>query len=380
MDSRRVLPGGTVLNPMTDLAASSARDEASASRAPAPLRPVRAAVAGLDRLGVAHVSVLSAVPDCELVGFCDPRRAARTSLRGIGHLAPGFADLPKLLARTHPDVVIVSSAEAARGPMARLALEAGASVLAERPMARTAEEAAGLADLAAERGLKLAGAHALAFEPVFVRAHAAIAAGAVGAPRHVRSSMFASRVFSAQQSARFDPALVSGGVVSQMASDLLFLLLWSFGQPLQVRATWNRIYGGVEDELHGMMTLASGLEVGFDSSWSVPGYPQPATVVELEGDNGKLLVSNDALELDLVGPRGGWPAGHTRVRDAELPQLARFDLDGESPYLMDAAFLEWATGGSEPPNTGAAALRVQRTVEALYASARQGGATVPVGA
>ena len=367
------------MNSTTDVRAVGASAAASVARTPAPLRPVRAAVAGLDRLGVAHASVLSAVPDCELVGFCDPRRPARTSLRGMGHAAPGFGDLRKLLARTRPDVVIVSSPEAERAAQARRALEAGASVLIERPMARTAEEAAQLVRLAEERGLRLAVAHALAFEPVFARAHEAIAQGAVGRPRQVRSSMFASRVFSARQSARFDPAQVGGGVVTQLASDLLFLLLWCFGPAASVRATWNKLYGAVEDELHGMLTLADGLEVGFDSSWSVPGYPQPATVIELEGDNGKLLVSNDAVELDLATTRAGYPAGHTRLRDAELPQLARFDLEGESLYLMDAALLEWVTGGPAPPNTGAAALGLQRTVEALYASARAGGATVAVG-
>jgi hypothetical protein len=38
-----------------------------------------------------------------------------------------------------------------------------------------------------------------------------------------------------------------------------------------VRAAWKKLYGAVEDELHGMMTLPGGGEVGFDSS-SVLGF------------------------------------------------------------------------------------------------------------
>ena len=116
-----------------------------------------------------------------------------------------------------------------------------------------------------------------------------------------------------------------------------------------------------------------GAEVGFDSSWSVPGFPLSAVVIELDGENGKLLVSNDALELDLREARAGWPAGHTRVGHAELPQPGRFDVNGDGYYLEDAAFLAWATGAPAPPTTVDAALRVQRVMDALYRSAADGG-------
>jgi len=168
-------------------------------------------------------------------------------------------------------------------------------------------------------------------------------------------------------------------VVANISSHLLFLLEWYLGTPVEVRATANRVYSDVEDELHAMMRLPNGAEVGFDSSWSVPGYPLSAVVIEVEGDNGKLLVSNDALEIDLLEARGGWAAGYTRVRQAELPQPARFDVNGEGYYMEDAAFLRWATGGLAPPTTVDAALRVQRVMDALYRSADAQGATVRVG-
>jgi predicted dehydrogenase len=127
-----------------------------------------------------------------------------------------------------------------------------------------------------------------------------------------------------------------------------------------------------------MMTLPSGAEVGFDSSWSVPGYPLSAVVIELDGDNGKLLISNDAFELDLRDAHAGWPAGYTRRRHAELPQPARFDVNGDGYYLEDAAFLAWATGGPAPPTEVGAALRVQRVMDALYRSAAADGAATQV--
>jgi predicted dehydrogenase len=80
--------------------------------------------------------------------------------------------------------------------------------------------------------------------------------------------------------------------------------------------------------------------------------------------------------VDLVVPAGGWPDGRTRLLEAELPQPARYDVNGESYYLQDAAFLHWVTGGVKPPNEIGAALIVQRLMDALYRSAREGGPVV----
>jgi predicted dehydrogenase len=110
----------------------------------------------------------------------------------------------------------------------------------------------------------------------------------------------------------------------------------------------------------------------------VPGYPYSAVVIEVEGSNGRMLVSNDALELELSADAGGYPGGSTLIREADLPQPARFYVNSEGYYLEDADFLRWATGGPAPPITLEAAMSVQRTMAALYDSAREGGQAVRV--
>jgi predicted dehydrogenase len=346
---------------------------------PAPLRPVRVAVVGLGKMGVAHTAVLAMIPDCEVAGLVDHHAPLGRSLRGMGHRAPFFTSTERMMDKVRPDAVVVCTQQSAHWPVARLALEAGAAVLVEKPLAHTLADAEAIAGRAAEKRLPAACGYTLAYLPVFAAAHRALSGGVLGSLRQARSSMYLSQVFGPRKGWMFDPARSGGGVVANISSHLLFLLDWYLGTPVEVRATWNRIYGEVEDELHGMMRLKDGAEVGFDSSWSVPGYPLSAVVIELEGENGKLLVSNDAIELDLIEARAGHARGHTRVGHAELPQPARFDVNGEGYYLQDAAFLQWVTGGPAPPTTVEAALRVQRTMDALYRSAQTDGATIRVG-
>jgi len=340
---------------------------------PAPRRPVRVAVAGLGRAGIAHAAAVSSIPGCELVGVVDARAAARRDVRGLGYDAPSFGSVAKLVARTQPDALFVSAGWQERGPIARAALEAGVAVCVDPPIAPTLAEAAAVVRLAAERNTPLASCHALACHPVFARARAILASGALGEIRQVRSSTYLSRVFSPESQQRAAPAESAGGALVHSALDLLFVLLWLLGPPVQVRATSRRFYGPFEDEIHTMMALPGGAEVGLDCSWSVPGYPRQSSVIEAEGANGKMLISDDALEVELASGHGPLPSGPLRLGHSELPQAARFDLGGETLYLADASFLAWVAGGPPPAGRGDAALEALRVMDVVYESARDGG-------
>jgi predicted dehydrogenase len=364
---------------MTTSQTAPAPDAApSPARGTALRKPVRVAVAGLGRAGIIHAAMAASVPDCTVVGLADAGTAARRRARGIGFAAPAFDRIERLIARTQPDALIVCVPHAERARAVRLGLEAGLAVLADRPLARTLTESEELVVLARERGMPLACAHVLPFHPVFVRAREILASGALGSPRQVRCSVYVSSVFSAARQPVMAPADSSGGVLAHEALDALFFVLELLGMPRAVRAKANRIFGPHEDEAHATLLLPSGLAVGLDASWSVPGYPTPATVLEFEGENGKLLASDDALEVDVTEARGDYREGHTRLGLADLPPQARFDLDGDATGQSVYAFLDWATGGEPPCHRGEQVLRAHRVLDALYRSIRQGSSEIAV--
>ncbi len=342
----------------------------------APLRSVRVGVVGLGRAGVIHAGVLAAIPNVELVGLADSRPAVRREVRGIGFKAPMFDRLPALLAKAQPEALVIAAPLEDRAALVREALEARIPVLAERPFAASLAEAEALTMLARGNDTPFACNHGLLYHPVFAEVRHILSAEPLGLPRRVRASSYRSRVFDASRQAAVASEGAAGGVLAHDALDALFFLIECFGMPREARATVLRLFGTLEDEAHVMMTLPSGTEVGLDASWSVPGYASPATVIECECENGRLLASDDAVELDVVEERLGFRAGHTRLGLADLPQRARFDLNGEAAYLMDSGFLAWVAGGEPAPHRAERSLRAQRVLEALYTSAKQGGAPV----
>jgi predicted dehydrogenase len=352
---------------------------------PSPLQAVplsrptlRVGVFGLGREGLALAATLAMRPECELVALGDPSAAALRRARGAGFAAPRYTGLERLIAAAAPQALAIALPPRERAAAVRMAIESGVSTIVEPPMAATLEEAESLVARAQALRVRLAVAHRLPFEPTFAQASHEMLAGVLGHLKLVRSSVYASRVFSTRD-ARAVMALSPGGVLSGVAFDLLLVLEALFGSPARVRASVGRLYGGHEDEAHAMLTLPDGVEVGLEASWSVPGHARVAAVIEAEGENGVMLVSEDAYEVELEAARGGAQAGHRRRRDAELAPVGRFDLDGETRDPMLAAFLDWSLGGEEPVHTAADSLRAQRTLEAIYSSARRGGTDVRVG-
>jgi predicted dehydrogenase len=136
---------------------------------PAPLKYLRAAVIGhtgaggyghgLDRLFHRLDGVrLSAIADP------DPEGLDATQIRTGAEKA--YADYREMLACERLDLVAVAPRETGeRYEMAKAALEAGAHVCCERPIARTLREADELLALAKERNLKLAVLHPMRLDP-----------------------------------------------------------------------------------------------------------------------------------------------------------------------------------------------------------------------
>ena len=343
-----------------------------------PSRPVRVAIVGLGRMGVAHAAVLSMLPGVHVAGAADSQPGAARRLRGMGFRIPVSPTVDALFAGAAVDAVWVCTPPDSHLAVARRCLAAGAAVFVEKPLAHSLDDARALAALADASSRPVACGYTLAFWPSFAAARQLLRAGVVGAPVRAVSSMVISQVSGPQRGWMYERARSGGGVVANLSSHLLFVLRWYFGMPTSVRATWRQLHTAVEDELSATLVTPGCPEIAFESSWCVPGHPTSVTELTVEGDDGTLRVDNSGLLLDLRAPRCGLPAGWTRITEADLPQPAGFLFNGEAYALEDAHVLRWVTGGPTPPITAAAGLEVQRIIEALYASAAAGGAPAVV--
>ena len=336
---------------------------------PAAAAPVRRiAVQGLGRAGLAFAAAVAQHPSCALAGFVEPRAELRAFAKAVGFAVPAAVTLPKLLAQSPADTLIVCVPLEGRVPAADDAIAAGLAVLIDGAPAPHAEGAARLAASAATAPAPVACAAPVLFHPLFARAARLLAHGAIGGTGRVRASVYVSRVFAPGA----PPA--EGDVLDVVGGELLLLLDGLFGAPTRLAASGQRLYGERLDEVHAELTLGDGIVAGVDGSWSVPGYPHAAYVIEAEGEQGRILVSDDALEVDLLRPCDGFAAGVTRQVLADMADPVVFDMGDPSRVL--AAWLARSEAGATvgDPLDLARALRVVRAVAALRRSIAEDGA------
>jgi predicted dehydrogenase len=117
--------------------------------------PLRVLVAGCGQMGSSHARAYRALADFEIVGLVSRGAASRRRLNGeLGGRCDEFSDYADALALTQPDAVCISTYTETHAEYAIAALEAGAHVFLEKPVAETNEACARV--VAAARRLKRA--------------------------------------------------------------------------------------------------------------------------------------------------------------------------------------------------------------------------------
>lgn len=147
------------------------------------------AVVGAGRMGRAHAEAWAAnrVP---VLWVVSPRRRPDLPAAPAARWA---ADLEEALADPAVTVVSVCTPTPSHADLTIQALEAGRSVLLEKPIALTLVDARRVEEAAARAPGTLMVAHVVRFFPGYAALAARVAAGSVGRPRLVRASRVSSR-------------------------------------------------------------------------------------------------------------------------------------------------------------------------------------------
>jgi predicted dehydrogenase len=123
-------------------------------------------IAGLGTMGLSHALAHHRMPQAEIVALVNRSPVALPDdLTGY----PFFNDFHDALAATRPDVVVIATYSDSHAAYAVAALEAGAHVFVEKPLATTVADARRVVDCARRRGRKLVVGYILRHHPSWQR-------------------------------------------------------------------------------------------------------------------------------------------------------------------------------------------------------------------
>ena len=319
-------------------------------------RPLRLGLAGCG--GIAQAKWLPAIRRLQtlgepliLAGVTDPDEGRRSKVARLWSI-PAYAAPETMVKKAGLDLLLVLTADAAHGPVARLALGAGIPCLVEKPLCPTYAEAAALCDAAERQGVLLAGVANKRFAPPYELARRLIVDGALHGPPRVFTGKFVLGYPYVD--------LLSGGTVH-----LLDLMAWLMGPVARVHARATADRDGPES-IVASIAFESGA-IGTVATSAAALSFKPWERVEIIGRHASLTVE-DAVDLALCDDE----TGPTKLWRPIIPNTLLFDESfGGYTGLLDHV-LDAVRGEAHLGPSGRDASRALALVEAIRHSLARG--------
>jgi predicted dehydrogenase len=333
---------------------------------------VRIGVVGLGEAGRSLAAVLEDVPHADLAWLCDADRAVLTvTKRRAGTTLTTSVD--ELLADESLDAVVLATPATAQAELVERALRADKHVLVTGPLARVADDALRLTELARERARCLLTAHAGLFHPGLRKLKEVLETGRLGETFHVYGNR---QDFSRPH--REASALWSLGV-----DDVAALLYLLDDTPVDV-SCWGESYvrQGVGDIAFCFLRFATGVTAHLHLS-----SLDPQTLRRLTLVGSRQMVVFDELgdrtltihDRAAVPPRA--PAHGQPIRAEGDGSVISPGIPAEDPLqVMCETFLASVRRGRPLEAECSLAVRVVSVLEALQRSLERVGTAEPVGA
>lgn len=227
------------------------------------MKKLRSAVIGCGKIAQVHAQALQNIPETELVAVQSrsEEKAATTAARfGVKH----YTDVATMVKQEGIDVVVICTPHPAHREPALAALENGAHVLVEKPLAVSLEDCDIMMQAAAQNGRQVGMVSQRRFYPSCRRIKDAIDAGKLGTPMLGTVVMYGWRDEKYYSS---DPwrgrwKEEGGGVLVNQAPHQLDLLLWYMGSEMEeLYGVWQNInhpYIEVEDTAVAIIRFKNG--------------------------------------------------------------------------------------------------------------------------
>lgn len=234
----------------------------------------------------------------EIVALADvsPQAQARADAHGV----PFFTDHRAMCAALQPDVAVIITPHPFHAPIAIDALNRGAHVLVEKPVAVHAGEADAMIEAAAQNQRVLAVNFQQRFRPEIRAAYDVVQSGRLGKLQYVNMVVVwpRTRKYFATATWRGTWRGEGGGVLLNQAPHNLDLLTHLMGLPSRLVA-WTRTTMHdieTEDTVQAMFEWPDGAIGSLHVSTAESGQPER---LEILGTNGRLELTRGGLSVDI---------------------------------------------------------------------------------
>lgn len=330
-------------------------------------------IVGVGNIAPLHALAIQALPEVELLAVVT-RNAERGQAFVEEYGGVWQADYAELLQRPDVDAVAICTPHDLHAPMTIAAAQAGKHVLCEKPMARTTAECDEMLEACDRAGVMLGVVFQSRFEPLSLQLKRLIDEGTLGRIVWNSANTIWYRTDDYYRSGPWRGTWEheGGGVLINQAIHAIDLMLWLTGMPDRVVAQTRTLNHAIEVEDGALAMLEyADKRLGLIQA-TTAAYPGYAERLEVYGTRGSAIYhkSEGRLEWHLLDPREDHVLGANISSGAANPM----DITAAGHAAVFQDFTEAVRQGRRPLIDGHEGRRSVQLVEAIYRSARSGGA------
>jgi scyllo-inositol 2-dehydrogenase (NADP+) len=293
----------------------------------------QAAIVGLGKMGLSHLSILNTHPEIQLRCVCDTSRYVLDMLEKYTAVRT-YSDFRKMLQAEQLDCIFVATPSRYHGDIVVAAMESNLHVFCEKPFALEPDSGYRLADLADRKGLVNQVGYHYRFVASFNEAKRLLDRKLIGDLHHVRVEAYGPVVLRKKGVTWRSHKSEGGGCLFDYACHAIDLTNYLVGRPLGVSGTvLNGVFSsGVEDEIYSTLHFAQGCHGQLATNWSDESLRKMSVKLTLWGTNGRINVDRQELQVylrSLSEPTENFVPGWNVRYTTDLTPPVWFYLRGE---------------------------------------------------
>ena len=263
--------------------------------------PVKTAVVGLGRFGRLHSLTLNGLAESELVGIVARREESVAALTEELPGVPGWTNLEQAVAECEAEAWVIACTTSQHVAVARTLLEAGKTVLLEKPVSESLEEALSLKPLVKDDSSNLMLGHIVLFNSDF---------------RALQDEAKHRGPISYIDSVRHRPASIVKDFAGEnplhaaMVHDLYMVqALMDRAEPTQFSSQFHRTVSGAVDLALAQLTWDNGPVANFAASYLTPSGMPPRGFdrTEVFGEGWASRMTPNPRPLEVWSEKAEWP-------------------------------------------------------------------------
>ena len=328
-------------------------------------------------MGSWHIEAFASHPQADVVAIADPNTERLRELGDKYNIKGRYENAETMFANETLDVVSIATPNSFHKPLTIAALEAGAHVLCEKPMAMNAAEAREMiaAAKAADRRLMINFSYRFTSDAMQLKRE--VESGILGEIYYARTEWLRCKGLPGFGGWFGQKSLSGGGPLIDLGVHRLDLALWLMGYPKPtwvMASTYNRIAAplakenghtfDVEDFASAMIKFENGATLDLAASWASHIKERERMETRLLGTEGGLVQRNRnegyEFEAEIYLDRNG----------------SHFNMQphGNAPGVTSpmAHFADCILNNKPHTATGEEGLLVMKILDAIYASAEKG--------